>query len=151
VLIAGEGDQRDALERRIAEQGLQDVVLLLGHRRDVPEVLASFDVAVCCSDFEGMPMSVLEYMDARLPVVATRVGGMPDLVSEGEHGLLVAPRDPAALAAAADTLLADPDRRRAMGESARARRHEEFGIDTMARRVEDLYTELLDRAAPRGR
>ena len=82
--------------------------MLLGLRRDVPDVLAALDVAVCPSDSEGSPLSVMEYMDAGLPVVGTRVGGVPDLIDEGVEGLLVPRRDPAALAAALARLLRDP-------------------------------------------
>jgi glycosyltransferase involved in cell wall biosynthesis len=148
VLIVGHGEEEAQLRARIAAAGLQDTVLLVGHRADVPDLLRSFDVAVTCSDYEGMPVSVLEYMEAERPVVATRVGGLPDLIDDGVHGVLVPPRDPAALAEAVSGLLRDPDRRAAMGAAGRARRQAEFGIDAMVRRVEDLYVELLQR---RGR
>ena len=71
--------------------------MFLGVRTDVPDVLAALDVAVSSSDFEGSPLSVMEYMEAARPVVATRVGGVPDLIDDGVHGLLVEPQDPAAL------------------------------------------------------
>jgi len=106
-------------------------------------------VAVTCSDFEGSPLSVLEYMEAGLPVVATRVGGLPDLVDDGVHGLLVPRRDPAALAGALDGLLGDPGRRHAMGEAGRRRRREQFEFDVMVQRLEDLYERLY--AGRRGR
>ena len=89
VLIVGDGPERAALEQLAAALGLQDAVRFLGLRSDVPDILAAFDIAVCCSDFEGSPLSVLEYMDAALPVVATSVGGLPDLIEPGVHGLLV--------------------------------------------------------------
>src|SRR4029077_16174746 len=106
---------------------LVDAVMLLGARTDVPDVVHAFDVAVNCSDFEGTPLSVLEYMDAGLPVVAARVGGIPSLIDHDAHGLLVPRRDPVALADALDALLADPDRRRAMGAAGRMRRR--AGVD----------------------
>ena len=68
--------------------------MLLGRRLDVPDLLAALDVAVCSSDYEGSPLSVMEYMEAGLPIVATRVGGVPDLIDDGVHGLLVEPGDP---------------------------------------------------------
>lgn len=142
VLIAGEGPERARLEDLIAELGLSRSVRFLGARDDVPEVLHALDVAVTCSDFEGMPLSVLEYMEAALPVVATHVGGLPDLVEDGVHGLLVPRRDPAALAKALDALLSDPARRRAMGAAGRERRRAEFDLDVMVARVEDLYERL---------
>ena len=87
--------------------------MFLGVRTDVPDVLAALDVAVSSSDFEGSPLSVMEYMEAARPVVATRVGGVPDLIDDGVHGLLVEPQDPAGFAAAVAQLLRDPERARA--------------------------------------
>lgn len=145
VLIAGEGEQRPALEAQIARRGLDGVVTLLGHRPDVADVLAAADVAVCCSHHEGSPLSVMEYMEAGLPVVASRVGGVPDLLDDGVHGLLVTPRDPDALSEALATVLADPRRRAEMGEAGRARRRAEFDLSVTIGRLQDLYEELLAR------
>jgi glycosyltransferase involved in cell wall biosynthesis len=143
VLIVGDGLERPALERLAGAVGAQDTVRFLGQRTDVPDVLRALDVAVCCSDFEGSPLAVMEYMDAALPVVATRVGGVPDLIESGVHGLLVPPGDPDAIAAAIAELLRDPERRRSMGARGRERRRTEFDIDVLVRRLEDLYCELL--------
>jgi glycosyltransferase involved in cell wall biosynthesis len=142
VLIAGEGDRRFVLEDLAKELGIDDSVIFLGVRTDVPDVLAALDVAVSSSDFEGSPLSVMEFMEAALPIVATRVGGVPDLIEDGAHGLLVEPQDPAAFAAAVARMLRDRDAARAMGERARERRRTEFDIDVMVRRLEQLYTEL---------
>ena len=154
VVIVGAGPERGRLERLAAELGLADAVMLLGARTDVPDVIRAFDVAVNCSDFEGTPLSVLEYMDAGLPVVAARVGGLPSLIDDGVHGLLVPRRDPAALADALDELLADGDRRRAMGAAGRRRRSAEFDLEVMVDRLEDLYERLYAyraaRSAPAG-
>ena len=107
-------------------------------------MLAALDVAVCCSDFEGGPLSVMEYMGAGLPVVATRVGGLPELVQDGETGILVEPRDPAGLADAIAGLLADPDRRRELGSAGRDLRAREYDVDVWMSRIEALYASLLD-------
>jgi glycosyltransferase involved in cell wall biosynthesis len=147
VLIAGEGDRREALEELARELGLQDTVMFLGVRTDVPDVLVALDVAVSSSDFEGSPLSLMEYMEAARPVVATRVGGVPDLIDDGEQGLLVAPQDPPAFADAVAQLLRDPDRARAMGERGRERRRTEFDIDVMVKRLEALYEELRRKAS----
>jgi glycosyltransferase involved in cell wall biosynthesis len=150
VMIAGAGAERSALEALAGDLGLGQRAMLLGARDDVPDVLAAIDVAVTCSDFEGSPLSVLEYMEAGLPVVATRVGGLPDLIEDGVHGLLVSRRDPAALAQALDALLGDPGRRRAMGEAGRRRRREQFDFELMVERLEDLYERLYaGRRGPR--
>jgi glycosyltransferase involved in cell wall biosynthesis len=146
VLIAGAGPEREKLESLISELGLAGTVTLLGVRGDVPDILASSDLAVCCSDFEGGPLSVMEYMGAGLPVIGTRVGGLPELVRDGENGLLIPPRDPAALAAAARTLLADSGLRKKMGEAGRELREGEFGIDAYMERIEALYRRLLAAA-----
>lgn len=145
VLLAGEGPERPALEALIDELDLPGVVTLLGSRTDVPDVLAALDVAVVCSDFEGSPLSVMEYMEAALPVVGSRVGGIPDLIEDGVHGLLVERRDDRALADAIATLVADPARRRAMGLAGRERRRAEFDLAGLVTRIEELYAELLDR------
>lgn len=143
ALIVGEGPERATLERLTAELGLHDTVHFLGSRTDVPDLLSALDIAVCCSDFEGSPLAVMEYMDASLPVVASAVGGLPDLIEPGVHGLLVPPNDPPALAAALAELLDDPQRACAMGARGRERRRAEFDIDVLVRRLEDLYLELL--------
>jgi glycosyltransferase involved in cell wall biosynthesis len=149
VVIAGAGAERSALEALAGDLGLGERAMLLGARDDVPDVLTAIDVAVTCSDFEGSPLSVLEYMEAGLPVVATRVGGLPDLIDDGVHGLLVPRRDPAALAGALDALLGDRARRHAMGEAGRRRRREQFDFEVMVQRLEDLYERLY--AGRRGR
>jgi glycosyltransferase involved in cell wall biosynthesis len=143
TLIIGDGPERASLERLTAELDLQNTVHFLGSRTDVPDLLSALDIAVCCSDFEGSPLSVMEYMDASLPVVASAVGGLPELIEPGVHGLLVPPNDPPALAAALAELLDDPARARAMGVRARERRRSEFGIDSLVHRLEDLYVRLL--------
>jgi glycosyltransferase involved in cell wall biosynthesis len=146
VLIAGEGDRRFALEELTEELGLQDTVMFLGVRTDVPDVLEALDVAVSTSDFEGSPLSVMEYMEAARPIVATRVGGVPDLIDDGVHGRLVEPQDPQAFAAAVAELLRDPEHARELGARARERRRTEFDIDVMVRRLEALYEELRAKA-----
>jgi glycosyltransferase involved in cell wall biosynthesis len=146
VLIVGSGSEAEMLERRIGELGLTATVRLVGHRSDIPDVLQAFDVGVCCSDFEGTPLSILEYMEAGLPVVATRVGGVPDLIASGEQGLLVEPRDPAGLASAVSGILDDPARAAAMGAAGRARRRAEFDISVTVREIERIYTGLAERA-----
>jgi glycosyltransferase involved in cell wall biosynthesis len=150
LLVAGDGPEQGALEALARELGVGERVRFLGDRTDIPDVLAALDLAVCCSDFEGSPLAVMEYMDAALPIVATTVGGVPDLIEPGVHGLLVPAQDPAALAEAIATVLRDPDRAKAMGARARERRRSEFDIDVQVRRVEDLYRELLGARAARG-
>ena len=142
VLIVGEGPQRDQLSARIEELGLASVVILAGHRRDVPMALEAIDVAVLCSEREGSPLAVFEYMDAGKPIVATGVGGVPDLIDDGVHGLLVPPHDPAALCDAVSHLIRDRDRASRLGEAARRRRRGEFTIQATVGRIEAIYEDL---------
>lgn len=143
VLIAGEGEERARLEAARERLGLAARVHLPGARADVADILAAADLAVCCSDFEGGPLSVMEYMEAGLPVVATAVGGLPELVRDGETGLLVPPRDPAALAAALARLLDDEGLAERLGEGGRRLQRERYGIDAWIARLERLYEGLL--------
>ena len=145
VLIAGDGQERDTLEARVRALGLEDVVLLLGPRDDVPDVLAAVDVAVLCSTREGSPLSVMEYMAARRAIVATDVGGVSDLIEHDRHGVLVAPGDGPALTEAVRELLADPPRRARLGAAAAERQRAEFDFDVLVQHVEDLYEELFRR------
>jgi glycosyltransferase involved in cell wall biosynthesis len=144
VVIAGDGDG-SPLRRRAEELGIGDRLHLLGFRSDIGSVIASFDVAVNASEREGTPLSILEYMDAGVPVVATAVGGVPEMLGGGEAGVLVEPGDPAAIARAAAGLLSDPARASEVGEAGRRRRRGEFSMETMVSRVEDLYVELTGR------
>lgn len=142
VLIAGEGPQRERLERLIAERGVEETVTLLGARSDIPDFLAALDVAVCCSDFEGSPLSVMEYMEAGLPIAATRIGGLAELVHDRENGVLVPRRDPKALAEALTSLLGNPGLRTRLGAKGKELRREQWSLDTWISRIEDLYLAL---------
>jgi glycosyltransferase involved in cell wall biosynthesis len=150
VLLVGDSEtNRPSIEARIAALGLGDTVTILGQREDVADLIAAFDVATLCSDYEGTPLALLEYMDAARPIVATRVGGIPDLVDDGVEAVLVPPRDPKALADAIAGMLADRERAAAFGERARQRRCSEFTIEATAERVGELYRELLERSGRR--
>ena len=143
VLVAGEGSERTRLERLIAARGLEGTVMLLGARSDIPDLLAAFDVAVCCSDFEGSPLAVMEYMQAALPVAATRIEGLAGLVLDGQSGVLVAPRDSEGLAEALVALLGDPDLRARLGQRGEDLWSERWRLETWIGRIEDLYEDLL--------
>jgi glycosyltransferase involved in cell wall biosynthesis len=143
--IAGDGPDRAALAGEIEHLGLGEMVELLGTRTDVAELLAAAHVFVLSSDSEGLPMSVLEAMAAGVPVVATAVGGIPELVADGETGRLVPPRDPAALAAALAAVSADPELRERMGDDGRARAEREFSLAEFRRAHLDVYRAALRR------
>jgi glycosyltransferase involved in cell wall biosynthesis len=150
VVIVGAGPEETRLRALVKELGLGRIVRFTGPRSNVADFLAIFDIALLSSDYEGTPLSVIEYMAAGKPVVATRVGGVPDLVEDGVHGLLVAPRDTEALARAVVRLLRDPSLRARMGVAARARQQREFSIDVTLDQLQLLYKELF-RASGRGR
>jgi glycosyltransferase involved in cell wall biosynthesis len=149
AVIAGDGPDRPAVESEVRRLGLESVVRLAGERNDVEELLAAADLFVLSSRSEGLPLSILEAMAAGLPVVASSVGGVPELVVEGETGLLVPPGDPHALAAAIERLLDDSALRRRLGAAGRTRVSEHFDLASARRAHLDLYrTVLADAGLP---
>jgi glycosyltransferase involved in cell wall biosynthesis len=142
--LAGDGPLRSELERQARDLGLEGRVLFLGDRRDVPAVLASIDVSVMPSASESLSNVVLESMAAGVPVVATRVGGNGELITE-DRGVLVPPDDDEALAEAVERLLRDAPRRATLGLDARAFAQANFTLDHMKKRHEELYRELLEK------
>jgi glycosyltransferase involved in cell wall biosynthesis len=143
LAIAGDGDLREALLREADSLGVSHAVLLLGARSDVPTILSAGDLVVVPSLNEGMGRVLVEAMALGKAVVASRVGGVPHVVVDGETGLLVSPSDPAALAGAIVALLKDPERRRAMGGAGRRRAHAEFSLEVMEARLLALYRDCL--------
>jgi glycosyltransferase involved in cell wall biosynthesis len=147
VLIVGGPDfvqpeVRGQLEQLRDRLALQETVTFLGLRSDIPDLVGVFDIGVLCSDREAAGLAIMEYMEGGKPVVATRVGGIPEVVQEGETGLLVEPRDPDALGNALTRLLRDDALRSAMGEAGKRRRERELDLGATVRRVEELYLEL---------
>jgi glycosyltransferase involved in cell wall biosynthesis len=149
ALVVGDGPDRGRVEQEIRDLGLTDHIRLAGERRDVPALLADADAFVLSSGSEGMPVSVLEAMAAGLPVVASRVGGVPELVVPDETGLLVEPGDPDDLAAALLRVVRDRELRRRLGAAGRARAEQRFDVDAFRRAHVDLYSrELAGRRLP---
>ena len=130
-LIVGEGELKDQLERQIKQLALERHVMLTGFRPDVIGLMKSFDLFAMSSVTEGLGSAVLEAMACERAVVSTRAGGLPEVVADGETGLLVPPADEPALARAIVELLRDSDRRTAMGRAGRARAVEAFSVDAM--------------------
>jgi glycosyltransferase involved in cell wall biosynthesis len=143
VLLIGEGPCRSELERLAKDLHLEAEIRFLGARQDVPRLLSVVGMVVLPSLHEGLPNAILEAMAAGKPVVATRVGGIPEAVVHGETGLLVPPADPGALAEAILALLGDPGRAGAMGRAGRDRVVKKFGMDRMVLETQKLYEELL--------
>ena len=142
--IVGDGPDRGDLERQAEAWGVRDSVAFLGRRDDVPALMRRFDVFVLPSLWEGLPNVALEAQAASRPVVATTVDGTPEAVGDGETGLLVPPREPAAMATAIAALLADPGRRESMGAAGRERVARMFGMERMVAETEHAYQEALE-------
>ncbi|MBN2198865.1 MAG: glycosyltransferase, partial [Candidatus Aminicenantes bacterium] len=145
IVVVGKGSLRIELNRQVHDLGVEDIVYFLGFREDVPRILASFDLFVLSSHLEGMGSSLLDAMASRLPIVATRTGGIPEVVIDGETGLLVPPRDPAALAQAILTLYHDREMAGRLAERGFEVVHEKFSAEAMAWRVIDLYEQFAHR------
>ena len=143
--IVGDGPARAELQARSAAGGAAGAVAWPGFRRDVPDLLAAADLFVLPSHDDAFPTALLEAMAARLPVVATRTGGIPEIVEEGATGRLVPPGDAAALARAVSELLADPAARRSLGEAGQRRARERFSTSAWLGRLERVYGEVLGR------
>jgi glycosyltransferase involved in cell wall biosynthesis len=142
LVIAGDGPCRPELQRQIERLGIQGSVHLLGPRHDVDQILKGVDVGALSSDWEGSPLFVFECRAAKVPVVATAVGGVTELVQTGRTGLLVPPRDPGALADAIERVLSD----RALSEQLAANAAsdlQQYEIANVAGRFADLYEQLV--------
>lgn len=149
VLCAGDGPLRDRLEALARSAGLDDRVRFLGHREDLPTLLAAADLVVLPSRIEGLPLAILEAQASGRAVLATAVGGLPELIQDGRTGRLVPPGRPAALADAIASLLSDRPALEAMGARARAQARRRFRIQDQVRQLENLYTRWLEDLAPR--
>ena len=143
-LLVGDGPLRPALQQQAASLDLGGRVLFLGERRDIPQVLASMNVAVLTSDSESLSNAILEAMAASLPVVAYNVGGNAELVND-ERGALITPKNENDFANAIYRLLSDSHLREQQGIRARRFVEEKFSLDRMRRRYEDLYLNLLEK------
>jgi glycosyltransferase involved in cell wall biosynthesis len=141
-VVVGHGPEGDALERLAQELGVR--ALFLGRRPNegMPDLLAAMDVVVCSSRHEGMPLAVLEWMAAGKAIVATRVGGIPSILEDGEEAVLVEPQDVAALTAGIGRLLNDPEERRRLGAAALRRQRRDFRFEQTLAAIEDLYEQL---------
>ncbi|MFE7573151.1 glycosyltransferase family 4 protein [Streptomyces sp. NPDC057521] len=137
--VIGTGPLLAECRAAVEERGLSERIRFTGLRRDVPELLAGMDILVSCSDTEGTPRAVVEGMAAGLPVVATRVGGLPDLVGHEVNGLLVDPGSGSQLLDSVRLLLDDPDRARDLGAAGRRRAQERFGAADMWAEVNRVY------------
>jgi glycosyltransferase involved in cell wall biosynthesis len=145
-LLVGDGPLRGELEERARQLGLGDAVLFPGLQEEVRPYLGAMDLFLQSSDFEGLPVALLEALAMELPVVATAVGGVPEVVEPGVSGILVPPGQPEDLAEAVVDLLARPERARALGAAGHARVVERFSMERMLLSLEALYRRVLERS-----
>ncbi len=143
LVMIGDGGLREPARALLAEAGLEAAAWLPGDRDDIPDLLRAMDVFVLPSLNEGISNTILEAMASGLPVVATDVGGNPELVIDGETGVLVPPGDPDAMAGALRRYIDDPDLIARHGTAARARAEAEFALEIMAGRYLAVYDALL--------
>jgi sugar transferase (PEP-CTERM/EpsH1 system associated) len=148
LAIVGDGPLLPALRDKVRALGLEGLVWLPGARYDVPEILRGFDVYAISSIAEGTPGSVLEAMASGLPAVGTRVGGVPEVIAEGQTGQLVPPRDPSAMADALAPYLRTPALAAAHGAAGRARVLSHYSMPAMVAGYQALYDSLLERKTP---
>jgi glycosyltransferase involved in cell wall biosynthesis len=147
LLVVGDGDLRDSLRAEAARLGVVSRVHFLGARRDLGDLLAAIDVFAMPSLWEGLPLSLILAMGAALPVVATAVAGIPEVVAPGETGWLVPPGDAPALVRALSEVFDDRDRAASIGRAARDWVRPRFGVDEYINAVAGLYDRLLTARA----
>jgi glycosyltransferase involved in cell wall biosynthesis len=145
-LLIGEGPESQRLTALAHELGLWDAVHFAGARDDVRPYLAAMDVFLMSSEFEGLPIALLEAMAMERACVVTAVGGIPELVRNCSNGLVLPPADPAKLAEAALSLVDAPVVRTAYGREARRTVVDDFSLQRMTRRLEQLYCELVEKS-----
>jgi len=145
LLLAGEGDQRTAIEQTIRERGLDHTVILAGTRKDIPDLLAASDVFLMSSISEGIPLTVIEAMAARIPVVSTAVGGLPEIIQDGVTGLLAGAGDDGALAEALTRIAQNAALRQQLVDNAATHAVERFSLEGMLDSYRKVYREVLNR------
>jgi glycosyltransferase involved in cell wall biosynthesis len=147
LLIVGEGDEKAALQALIAGSGCAGRLRLLGYRSDTRELYQAMDIFALSSYREGLPNVLLEAMALEVPVVATRVAGIPRLIRDGENGLLIEPGDARALAQALSGLLSDPGRRKRVSQAGRRTVEAGYSFQARMEKIRAIYDRLLERPA----
>jgi glycosyltransferase involved in cell wall biosynthesis len=145
ALMVGGGRREAEMRETAAGLGLAGQAHFLGPRRDVPDLLQAMDIFVLPSYSEGVSLALLEAMAAGRPVIASAVGGTPEVVTDGLTGLLIPPRDAAALAGALERLLGDPAGARQLGENASRHVREHYSLDRLGREINEIYQELVTK------
>ena len=150
ISLVGDGENRAAMEALAGELGIGSRVRFLGNRSDVPAILANSHVFALPTNWEGFPLSILEAMRAGLPVVTSRVGGIPEAVTDGQTGYMTPAGDQSAFEERLSSLVYDRELRTQMGAAGRARYEREFTISAMLRKTQDVYNHVrfMRQAAP---
>jgi glycosyltransferase involved in cell wall biosynthesis len=149
LILIGDGEMRRPLETEITRKSLTDCVHLAGSRSDIDQILPGADAFVLSSKREGLPMSILEAMSAGLPVIATNVGGIPEVIRDGENGILVPSQDPDSLAGAICKVLDDSNYARELGKKARETIESKYSLTTVTEAYSRIYLSLAKRSFPR--
>jgi sugar transferase (PEP-CTERM/EpsH1 system associated) len=143
LVLVGDGPMRAEVEALVQQEGVTEQVWIAGARNDIPALMQALDLFVLPSKAEGISNTILEAMATGLPVVATAVGGNPELVVEGATGTLVPPQEPAAMARAIEQYLLEPQRLREHGQAGRKRIEKEFSMEAMVNKYMAVYDEVI--------
>jgi len=145
LLLIGDGVLRSDLEALTRQLNIENKVRFLGDRKDIPELLSATDIYVHPSVVEGFGISIIEAMAAGLPVIATNVGGIPEIITNGENGILVPPENPQALAEAISDLIEHPDKRKALAENGKQRVVTNFTDEIMVKKYMEVYRNIINQ------
>ena len=143
IIFAGKDFSEGEVQRRAREKGVQDRIVFAGFVKDSRQLLAASDILLLPSHWEGFPVSVLEAMAAGVPVIATPVGGVPEMIKNNETGILIPPGSPRAIEDAVVSLVEDPQKAEGLSKRAREVVRKRFDINTMVEKYQDIYIELL--------
>ena len=144
-VFVGDGPGRDRVKQEIKKARLEAHILMTGYREDVPAILSFTDLGIIASVAEGIPQFLFQIMALGKPVIATAVGGIPEIVTSGVNGVLIPPEDPAVLAKAMVQVLGDPETARRLGEAGRRLVEQEYSVEKMAEKVYRVYQQVYER------
>jgi glycosyltransferase involved in cell wall biosynthesis len=143
LMLVGDGPERHRIERLVSDLGLDEVVLMTGFRIDIPELLRCSDVAVLCSETESAPLTLLEALSSGLPVVATRVGGIPEIIEDGVNGFLVPAKDPESIAERLLDLSRDKGLRVGLGARARQTVLDRYTVEKVIGAYLEIFNDIV--------
>jgi glycosyltransferase involved in cell wall biosynthesis len=145
LLIVGDGKLRQPSEKFVSQNNLGHKVIFTGERRDVPEILSASDIFILVSHWEGLPLAIIEAQISGLPIVASRIGGVPELVQDGINGFAISPGNVQALAEVIQRLLVDVQFRRRLGQEGRKKALDEFTFDRMLTKTYQVYEDVMKK------